>query len=86
MYEDFDYGVFINCIYEAFRNLYRNWIFGYDYYRLYSIDAMATELLKESIMNDYIEDVCSPMFSAFNIINMTSHLDTNIVKIRIELV
>lgn len=46
LHEDFDYGIFINCIYEAFRNLYRNWIFGYDYYRLYSIDAMATELLK----------------------------------------
>ena len=47
---------------------------------------MATELLKESIMNDHIEDICGPMFSAFNIINMTSHLDTNIIKVRIELV
>ena len=78
---------FIN---EAFKNLYRQWAFGNDFMRLWTIDATKAEIFRDVVTND-IDSIASQSFTLYSSILILSygHDETgtnNFVNIRVKLV
>lgn len=88
-----DTGKLCEFINEAFKNLYRQWVFGNEYIRLWTIDAKKAEMFRDIVTND-IDLIASKAFTLYSSILILSygHLPemdnrpTPIISIRVKLV
>ena len=78
---------FIN---EAFKNLYRQWAFGNDFIRLWSIDATKAEIFRDVVTND-LDSITTQGFSLYSSILILNYAHNpegteSILTVRIKLV